>query len=264
MVDGKKVKARNPSTLFSAGYEIFMALLSLLSIFNMILLFFIGDPSLGAVLALVNFVLIIFFIGDFIARLIKSPSKSEYFLRQYGWADFLSCLPFSQTNVFRLFRLIKVYRLLRDFGIRKIKDAIVQERADTALFILLFVTILMLEFGSLGMLAIESQSTVSNITTAPDALWYMVVTLSTVGYGDQYPVTTQGRILGAFVILTGVGIFGTLTGYLANFFLAPKKKKESGDELTDIRSQLDAIKELSAQQQDAIATLEATLTKREP
>ena len=92
----------------------------------------------------------------------------------------------------------------------------------------------------------------------------MVVTLSTVGYGDQYPVTTQGRILGAFVILTGVGIFGTLTGYLANFFLAPKKKKESGDELTDIRSQLDAIKELSAQQQDAIATLEATLTKREP
>ena len=260
----KKVKAKNPSTLFSAGYEIFMALLSLLSIFNMILLFFLRDPSLGAVLALVNFVLIIFFIADFLARLVKSPSKSEYFLRQYGWADFLSCLPFSQTNVFRLFRLIKVYRLLRDFGIRKIKDAVIKDRADTALFILLFVTILMLEFGSLGMLAIESQSTVSNITTAPDALWYMVVTLSTVGYGDQYPVTTQGRILGAFVILTGVGIFGTLTGYLANFFLAPKKKKESGDELTDIRSQLDAIKELSAQQQDAIATLEATLTKREP
>ena len=260
----KKVKAKNPSTLFSAGYEIFMALLSLLSIFNMILLFFIRDPSLGAVLALVNFVLIIFFIGDFLARLVKSPSKSEYFLRQYGWADFLSCLPFSQTNVFRLFRLIKVYRLLRDFGIRKIKDAIVQERADTALFILLFVTILMLEFGSLGMLAIESQSSVSNITTAPDALWYMVVTLSTVGYGDQYPVTTQGRVLGAFVILTGVGIFGTLTGYLANFFLSPPKKKESGDELSDIRSQLDAIKELSAQQQDAIATLEESLTKREP
>ena len=92
----------------------------------------------------------------------------------------------------------------------------------------------------------------------------MVVTLSTVGYGDQYPVTTQGRVLGAFVILTGVGIFGTLTGYLANFFLSPAKKKESGDELSDIRSQLDAIKELSAQQQDAIATLEESLTKREP
>ena len=48
----KKVKAKNPSTLFSAGYEIFMALLSLLSIFNMILLIIIGDPSLSAVLTL--------------------------------------------------------------------------------------------------------------------------------------------------------------------------------------------------------------------
>ena len=263
MVAKTKVQAQNPSTLFSAGYEIFMALLSLLSIVNMILLIVIRDQSLGAVLALVNIVLFIFFGLDFLARLKKSPSKSEYFLRQYGWADFLSCLSFSQTNVFRLFRLVKVYRLLRDFGIRKIRDAIVNDRADTALFILLFVTILMLEFGSLGMLAIESQSTVSNITTAPDALWYMVVTLSTVGYGDQYPVTTQGRVLGAFVILTGVGIFGTLTGYLANFFLSPPKKKESGDELSDIRSQLDAIKELSAQQQEAIATLEESLTKRE-
>ena len=263
MVAKTKVQAQNPSTLFSAGYEIFMALLSLLSIVNMILLIVIRDQSLGAVLALVNIVLFIFFGLDFLARLKKSPSKSEYFLRQYGWADFLSCLPFSQTNVFRLFRLVKVYRLLRDFGIRKIKDAIVKERADTALFILLFVTILMLEFGSLGMLAIESQSNASNITTAPDARWYMVVTLSTVGYGDQYPVTTQGRVLGAFVILTGVGIFGTLTGYLANFFLSPPKKKESGDDLSDIRSQLDAIKELSAQQQEAIATLEESLTKRE-
>jgi voltage-gated potassium channel len=111
------------------------------------------------------------------------------------------------------------------------------------------------------MLAIEPQSPEANITTAQDALWYMVATLSTVGYGDQYPVTTQGRLLGAFVILTGVGIFGTLTGYLANFFLSPKKKQKPQDELSDIRSQLHAIKALSAQQQDAIAALEKSLDK---
>ncbi|NCG02301.1 MAG: hypothetical protein GWP22_02395 [Actinomycetales bacterium] len=173
----------------------------------------------------------------------------------------MSCLPFSQTNIFRLFRLIKVYRLLKEFGVRKILDAIVKDRADTALFILIFVTILMLEFGSMGMLAIEPQSPDANITTAQDALWYLVVTLSTVGYGDQYPVTTEGRLLGAFIILTGVGIFGTLTGYLANFFLSPKKKQKPQDELSDIRSQLHAIKALSAQQQDAIARLEKSLDK---
>ena len=247
--------------MFSAGYEIFLALLSLLSIFNLILLIIIGESILSAILILTNFVLLFFFGMDFVIRLIKSPSKSEYLLRQYGWADLLSCLPFSQTNIFRLFRLIKVYRLLKEFGVRKILDAIVKDRADTALFILIFVTILMLEFGSMGMLAIEPQSPDANITTAQDALWYLVVTLSTVGYGDQYPVTTEGRLLGAFIILTGVGIFGTLTGYLANFFLSPKKKQKPQDELSDIRSQLHALKALSAQQQDAIATLEKSLNK---
>ena len=258
----EKGKTRSNSTaMFSAGYEIFLALLSLLSIFNLILLIIIGESILSAILILTNFVLLFFFGMDFVIRLIKSPSKSEYLFRQYGWADFLSCLPFSQTNIFRLFRLIKVYRLLKEFGVRKILHAIVKDRADTALFILIFVTILMLEFGSMGMLAIEPQSPDANITTAQDALWYLVVTLSTVGYGDQYPVTTEGRLLGAFIILTGVGIFGTLTGYLANFFLSPKKKQKPQDELSDIRSQLHAIKALSAQQQDAIATLEKSLNK---
>jgi hypothetical protein len=261
VVKEKEETRSNSTAMFSAGYEIFMALLSLLSIFNMLLLIIFADSILSAILILTNFVLFFFFGIDFVIRLIKSPSKSEYLLRQYGWADFLSCLPFSQTNVFRFFRLIKVYRLLKEFGVRKIIDAIVKDRADTALFILIFVTILMLEFGSLGMLAIEPQSPDANITTAQDALWYMVATLSTVGYGDQYPVTTQGRLLGAFVILTGVGIFGTLTGYLANFFLSPKKKQKPQDELSDIRSQLHAIKALSTQQQDAIAALEKSLDK---
>ena len=83
--------------------------------------------------------------------------------------------------------------------------------------------ILVLEFGSLGMLGIEKDAPGANIVTASDALWYIVATISTVGYGDQYPVTNPGRLLGTFIIVVGVGIFGTLTGYLANLFLGPKK-----------------------------------------
>lgn len=52
-----------------------------------------------------------------------------------------------------------------------------------------------------------------------------IVTISTVGYGDQYPVTNAGRIIGAGIIVVGVGIFGTSTGYLANFFLSPTTKE---------------------------------------
>lgn len=266
-----QAKLRNPS------YEIFMGLLSILSILNMGLLLFMSEQTLSAVLELVNIVLVIFFAMDFLFRFFTAPSKSEYFIRGYGWADLLSSLPFSQTNILRLFRLVKVYRLIKDYGVRRIRQAVIRDRADSALFTLLFISILMLEFGSLGLLAIEAPAPGANITDASDALWYMVVTMSTVGYGDQYPVTQAGRILGVIVILIGVGIFGTLTGYLANFFLSPSRKGADEDddavdgtqgaapaEVASVEAQLAALKRLSAQQQKAIADLEAVLQRRDP
>ncbi len=66
------------------------------------------------------------------------------------------------------------------------------------------------------------------------------MTISTVGYGDQYPVTNEGRVVGAMIIVVGVGIFGTFTGYLANLFLAPRKRApEPVDALTRLRQVLD-------------------------
>jgi voltage-gated potassium channel Kch len=59
-----------------------------------------------------------------------------------------------------------------------------------------------------------------------DAIWYTYVTITTVGYGDRYPVTQTGRVLGLIIMTAGVGLFGTFTGYLANIFLAPPRKKK--------------------------------------
>jgi voltage-gated potassium channel len=75
------------------------------------------------------------------------------------------------------------------------------------------------------MLRVEQGVPGANITTASDALWYTIVTISTVGYGDKFPVGDAGRIIGAGIIVIGVGIFGTFTGYLATFFLSPRKKE---------------------------------------
>lgn len=100
-----------------------------------------------------------------------------------------------------------------------------RDRASSSLLTLLLVGILVLEFGSLTMLQLERNAPNANITTAPDALWYLVVTMSTVGYGDRYPVSAAGRALGTFVIVVGVSIFGPLTGYLANLFISPRKEQ---------------------------------------
>jgi voltage-gated potassium channel len=215
--------AEERAELKNPGYEIFIALLSILSIVNLLLMAFISDQSLDYVLLVMNGLLSLILFLDFCFRLKTAESRSTYFLRQFGWADLLASLPVAQVKILRVFRLIRVWRLLREYGVRNIWRSLVAERAGSALLTLLLLAILVLEFGSLAMIRIESRSPDANITSASDALWYVIVTISTVGYGDQYPVTNQGRLLGSFIIVLGVGIFGTLTGYLANVFLSPKQ-----------------------------------------
>ena len=163
------------------------------------------------------------FLIDFIYRLATAPSRRTYFFRHFGWADLLASLPFAQLKVLRIFRLSRVARLLRRVGVRTVARSLIQDRANSALLTLLLLGILVLQFGSLGILYLEQNAPGANIRTASDALWYTIVTISTVGYGDQYPVTNAGRFVGSLIIVVGVGIFGTFTGYLANLFLSPRK-----------------------------------------
>lgn len=231
-----RARSNERSELKNTAYEIFIGILSILSIFNLVLVYvFAADPSLQQVLAVMNALFSIIFLGDFLYRIFTAPSAARYFFRGYGWADLFASLPFPQLKVLRVFRLLRVTRLLREVGMRTILRTLVHDRANSALMTLLLMGILVLQFGSLWMLAVEGDADGANITSASDALWYTVVTISTVGYGDQYPVTNAGRIIGAFIIVVGVGIFGTFTGYLANLFLGPRKSGETADETTEDR-----------------------------
>ena len=223
MVDGEG----RPKELKNTEYEIFVALVSLLAITNLVLVNVIDDPNLDTVLVAMNALLSCILLGDFIYRLLTAESKSEYLFRQFGWADLVASMPLPQLKVFRIFRLVRVVRLLRANGTTRILRSLVKDRAGSALALLLLMGILVLEFGSLYMLHIEEHARGANITTASDALWYVIVTISTVGYGDLYPVTNDGRVVGALIIVIGVGIFGTFTGYLANLFLSPPKESSA-------------------------------------
>jgi voltage-gated potassium channel len=210
--------------LKSVGYEIFIGILSILSIVNLVLLNVVQEASLDTVLTMMNALFSVIFVLDFLYRIVTAQSASAYFFRHFGWADLLASVPLAQFKILRVFRLVRVYRLLRRVGIREVGRALIKDRAGSSLYVLLLMGILVLEFGSLMILGVEQSAPGANITTASDALWYTIVTISTVGYGDQYPVTDAGRLIGTGIIIVGVGIFGTFTGYLANFFLSPKKK----------------------------------------
>jgi voltage-gated potassium channel len=101
--------------------------------------------------------------------------------------------------------------------------AFFSNRAAGGLLSVLLIALLVMEFGALLMLAIERDAPGSTITSAQDAVWFVLVTMSTVGYGDVYPVTDPGRLVGSVIIVVGVGVFGTLTGFLANAFLSPSQ-----------------------------------------
>lgn len=216
--------ARASEELKNTGYEIFIALISIISIFNLAFVYlFVQDQGMQEVLRVMNSVFSGIFMLDFVYRLASASSRSEYLLKEFGWADFLASMPLPQFKVLRVFRLFRVYRLLRQAGIRRIGRTLVRDRAGSALFTLLLAGILVLEFGSLAILRFEQYAPDGNIKSASDALWYTIVTISTVGYGDRFPTTDAGRLVGALIIVVGVGIFGTFTGYLANLFLSPQK-----------------------------------------
>lgn len=262
------------------GYEIFIMALTVLSIVNLVLVTVINSGTLSTVVLAVNAALSLVLFLDFLYRLATAESRRTYFFRDYGWADLLASLPLAQLKVLRVFRLIRVWRIVRAMGVRSLGRALVKSRAGTALFVLLLIAILMWEFGSLAILQLEQGDPDRNIETASDALWYVLVTMSTVGYGDQFPVSNSGRILGLAIIVVGVGIFGTLTGFLANAFLAgpeeaahdivpgeageavkPAESAEAGSAATgasnaELRVQLEALR---AQHRDALNRLDQLL-----
>lgn len=254
--------ADKKSELKGIGYEIFIGALSILSVANLVMLLFVNEPALEQVLLVINGIMFPIFLGDFLYRFFTAESRVGYFVRGFGWADLLSSLPFQQVKIFRLFRIWRVIRLFIRFGARNLVREFIANRAANALLTVGFLVLCVLEFGSLAVLRAEIVSPDANIASAGDAIWWTFVTITTVGYGDRYPVTNWGRLIGVFVMVAGVGLFGTLSGFLANSFLSPPKPKQEAvpDPATDTpAARLAALKRMIEAQEKNTADLKAQL-----
>jgi voltage-gated potassium channel len=165
------------------------------------------------------------FLTDFCVNLWTAPSKSRYL--RWGWIDLLSSIPMVDAfRVGRLFRIIRVLRLLRGFrSMKALTTFIFRNRAKSTFASVATISVLILFFCSAAILEVERGDGV-NIKSPEDALWWSFVTLTTVGYGDRYPVTAAGRVIAAVLMVAGVGLFGTFTGYVASWFLEPLAEAE--------------------------------------
>lgn len=250
------------------GYEIFILLVSLLSVANLIVSWIPGlDPDAVNVLVVINFFLTIIFLADFTYRLGTAESGSHYFFHNWGWADFLASIP--ALRILRLFRIFKAYRMLHKYGARNVFGALKKHRAESVLFIVIFCVMLVIESGAFLVLMAERGAPDANITSASDAMWWVYVTITTVGYGDHYPVTNQGRLVGIMIMTMGVGLFGTLAGFIANKLLAPDegtgpggKEGTMGAGLASIQDVLDAQRRQNEELRERLDRIEQQLKDR--
>lgn len=201
------------------SYELFMFMLSLLSLINLVLWFLVPIEDLKNIFVIMGAVSGVFFLYDFLLRIFTAPSKSTYLFKNFGWADFLAAIPFPQFNLFRALRAFKVYFFVRRLGGKNVYKILRKQVANTALVSVFFVMFLVIEFGAIGVLYAERNAIDANITSANDAIWWAFVSITTVGYGDKFPVTDMGRIVGVVTLLVGVGLFGVVTGFVADKFV---------------------------------------------
>ena len=244
-------------------YELFMLAVSVLSIVNLgLLAAFTTRSQSWWLVIIVDTGLTVIFLADFLYRFTTARSKLRYMGRGGGVLDLLACVP--ALRIFRLFRIVRAVRIIRRLGGPRVVRELRQGLASGTLYLVVFLGVLTLEVAGLLELHFEQHAPGANITTGGDAIWWGYVTATTVGYGDQYPVTKGGRVVGVFMLTVGVALFATFSGFLANVFLS-SRRSEKGEPAPpgSIQSALSELDRLADEQRRATAELRARLAELE-
>jgi voltage-gated potassium channel len=182
-------------------------------------------PETSRVLSIVDDIICVFFLLEFSIRFYQADNKKKFM--RWGWIDLIASIPaltyFRAGRAFRLIRLLRIVRAFRTT--HNFAHHIFRNRAQGTFTTVAILAFLLIIFCSIGILQVEVDPN-SNIKTAEDALWWSYVTITTVGYGDKFPVTTEGRLIGVILMTAGVGLFGTFSGFVASWFVAGHKKED--------------------------------------
>jgi len=196
------------------------------------------NPIIGPYLRMSEYVFTFFFTLEYVLRLYCSPRPRKYALSFFGIIDLLATLPlyigwfFGTARyllVIRTFRLIRVFRVFKlfnylDEGNLLLHSLVYSSRKIIVFF--LFVLILVTSIGTL-MYMIEGQRPDTAFNNIPNSIYWAIVTMTTVGYGDITPETPLGRFLSAVVMLMGYTIIAVPTGIVSASMIREHKRRDA-------------------------------------
>ncbi len=228
------IQIGNDSDIPSRAFDVFISITIILNIVSMFMQTFPQLASFSKVFYWIDFVTICFFIVEYALRIWTSnflyPEKTKVkaalrFLVSYdGVVDLLTILPFFYLSGFVVFRMLRVVRIFHLFRLNKNYDSFsviktVLWEKKNQLFSSIFIIVILMLASSLCMYHAEHEAQPDAFQNAFSAMWWSVATLLTVGYGDIYPVTTIGKVMGMFISFLGVGTVAIPTGIISAGFV---------------------------------------------
>ena len=255
------ITKRNRDDKHISIYALCIALLAITSFINFLLITFVPLPAaIKQILTVFDYGVALIFLVDFLFRLLRAPKKLEY-MRTWGWLDMLSAVPIPFFSIFRIVRVIRVAITLRKMRLKDVERSITKHPARSTIIATGFLAFLVMVSGSAIMLAVEKGDPSANIRTGGDALWWAIVTMATVGYGDKYPVTGGGRIIATVVMAVGIVIFGVLSSYLASTFISSNEAQAKEAMIAALKEDLDTIKADAAASREHLNLMEAEMAE---
>jgi voltage-gated potassium channel len=194
-------------------------------------------PKLGKnarqILRVIEIIIVIIFSIEYLLRLLVADKKIKFVFSFYGLIDLCAILPFyiaqgidlRSLRVFRLFRLIRAFKILRySKAIKRFKEAFLSVKEELILFVVAMGFLMFI--ASVGIYYFENAMQPDKFKSIFHCLWWAVVTLTTVGYGDVYPITVGGRIFTFFILLVGIGVIAVPTGLIASALTKTLEKEK--------------------------------------
>ena len=232
------------STIAGKMFDIILLIFILISSF-LVMLESIQDVDkhLHLLLVVLEWIITIFFSLEYALRVISNPKRKQYIFSFYGIIDLISILPMYLSFFFvesKFLSIIRILRLLRIFRIldlaqfnhqaNELRTALSASRTKIMVFIY-FVLVICILLGAL-MYMIEPHN--EAFTSIPRSIYWCVVTLTTVGYGDVVPTTTLGQIMASAIMILGYGIIAVPTGIVTSEYNRIRRKQEQRENKKEV------------------------------